>query len=77
VKRTYQGRPISVDFHSTPQLYAAIFTNEYCGCEECRGKQPIGFGRTEDAAVAALIEQEQENDDAEPFTEGPDTRFTP
>jgi hypothetical protein len=59
-ERNYQGRPITVDFCSTPGLYAAIFKNEYDGAEDSRS--PIGWGRTEDEAVADLIEQAEERE---------------
>ena len=54
----HRGRPISVDFHSTPQIYSAIFTNEYDGAPD--SNHPVGLGKTEEAAVAALIEQDEE-----------------
>lgn len=50
--RVHQGRPISVDFDSTPGLYVATFDN-YDGALD--SNHPVGLGRTEDAAVADLI----------------------
>jgi hypothetical protein len=58
MKHEYQGRPISVHWESTPAIYAAIFHNEYDGAPD--SNHPIGYGRTEEAAVADLIEKEQE-----------------
>lgn len=55
--RSYQGRPIRVDWCSTPALYMALFSDEYDGAPDA-GFQPMGFGKTEDAAVADLIEQD-------------------
>ena len=52
----YQGRPISFEWHGTPQLYVAYFEQEYDGATDSH--HPIGFGRTEDEAVADLIEKD-------------------
>lgn len=56
--RSHQGRPIGVDFASTPQLYVAIFEQEYDGAPD--SNSPMGFGKTEDEAVADLIEKDEE-----------------
>ena len=48
-------RDIELTFHSTPQLWAAK-REGYCGCHGCQGKIPIGWGKTETAALANLIE---------------------
>ena len=55
--RNHQGRPISVDFHSTPQVYSAIFSQEYDGATDSR--HAMGFGRTEEEAIANLIEHDE------------------
>jgi hypothetical protein len=57
VNRAYQGRPIRVEWESTPALYSAVFDQEYDGAPDSHS--PRGFGRTEDAAVADLIDQEE------------------
>jgi hypothetical protein len=59
-ERNYQGRPIDVDFHSTAGLYVAIFKDEYDGAPDSR--DPVGLGRSEEAAVADLIEQDKERE---------------
>lgn len=56
--RSHQGRPISVEWQSTPALYVAIFREEYDGALDSH--HPMGFGRTEEAAVADLIEKGEE-----------------
>ncbi len=61
---THQGRPIDVDFDSTPQLYLATFPNEYCGCGCLRGL--VGMGKTQDQAVADLIEKDDQQADLYP-----------
>jgi hypothetical protein len=53
------GQKISVEYHSTPALYVA-FQDGLCHCPECQGKHPSGWGRTEDAAVADLLQQIEE-----------------
>lgn len=45
-------RPISVEFHSTPQLYIAYFRDEYDGAPDSH--HPMGFGKTEAEAIADL-----------------------
>lgn len=55
----YQGRPIAVNWESTPALYSAIFSSEYDGAPDA-GFQPMGFGKTEAEAVADLIDIDQE-----------------
>lgn len=54
----YQGRPIAVHFESMPGMYIAIFDQEYDGAPDSRN--PVGMGKTEEAAVADLIEQEEQ-----------------
>lgn len=56
----YFGRPISVNWQSTPQLWQAIFSNEYDGAPDS-GFQPIGYGKTKDEAVFDLIDQDAEH----------------
>jgi hypothetical protein len=56
--RSYRGRPISVEWHGTPGLYTAIFSNEYDGATDSR--HPMGYGRTEEEAIAALIEADDQ-----------------
>ena len=56
-ERTHQGRPISVDWDSTPALYVAIFSEEYDGAIDSH--HPVGLGRTEEEAVADLIERDE------------------
>jgi hypothetical protein len=61
--RSYRGRPISVEYHGgVPGLYVAIFENEYDGAPDSRS--PMGYGKTEEAAVADLIEQDADQRDA-------------
>ena len=55
---SHQGRPISVDWQSTPALFQALFSDEYDGAPDA-GFQPVGYGKTEAAAVADLIEQDE------------------
>lgn len=43
----------TVEWHSTPLLFVAY---RGCGCAEC----PKGYGKTEDEAVADLIEKDEE-----------------
>jgi hypothetical protein len=57
----HNGRPISVEWQSTPALYMAIFREEYDGAPDA-GFQPVGFGKTEAEAVADLMEQDNERD---------------
>ncbi len=56
----YQGRPIATEWHSTPPAYIAYFADEYDGAVDSR--HSIAFGRTEDEAVAALIEIESDRE---------------
>lgn len=56
----YQGRPIAVSWQSTPALWMAYFAHEYDGAPDA-GFQPVGYGKTEEAAVADLIEMEEEH----------------
>ena len=58
-QHTYQGRPISLEFHGTPQLWCAVFKDEYDGAPDA-GFQPMGFGKTKEEAVADLIERDQD-----------------
>lgn len=60
----HQGRPISVEFHSTPQLYSAVFSQEYDGAPDSHC--PMGFGKDPAHAVADLIEQDEERACATP-----------
>lgn len=48
---------INYEWHSTPQLWVAV-RDGYCGCNDCAGKVPMGFGKTKEDAAANLIEQE-------------------
>lgn len=50
------GVKLHVSFQSTPALFVAVDDN-YCGCPECAGTLPMGWGKTEDAAIADLLEQ--------------------
>ena len=50
------GVKLHVSWHSTPALFVAV-TDDYCGCEDCAGKMPQGWGKTEDAAINELLEQ--------------------
>lgn len=52
------GRPISFEFHSTPQLWSAIFKDEYDGAPDSRST--MGFGKTKFEAVADLLEKDAE-----------------
>lgn len=56
----YMGRPISVEWQSTPALWQALFSNEYDGAPDA-GFQPIGYGKTKDEAVQDLIDQDVEH----------------
>jgi cephalosporin hydroxylase len=60
--RSYRGRPISVDWHSTPGVYIAIFSQEYDGAPDSRN--PVGYGKNPDEAVADLIEADTDITDA-------------
>ena len=52
--RTHAGQRIELIWQSTPALWAAIFADSYDGAEDSHC--PMGFGKTEDEAVADLIE---------------------
>jgi hypothetical protein len=51
------SEPIELHWQSTPALWAA-YRKGQCFCEDCRGKVPVGFGKTKEAATTDLIEQE-------------------
>jgi hypothetical protein len=51
------GKTIVVSWHCTPALFLATEEGR-CGCAECRS--PMGTGKTEDTAVADLLEQIEE-----------------
>jgi hypothetical protein len=55
--RNHNGRPISVQWESTPAIYSAIFSDEYDGAPDSRN--PVGYGKTEEEAVANLIENDE------------------
>lgn len=55
---SFGGRQISVEWHSTPRLFVAYFTQEYDGAIDSH--HPVGFGKTEQEAVADLREQAEE-----------------
>jgi hypothetical protein len=50
------GVKLHVSFQSTPALFVAVDDN-YCGCDECAGTLPMGWGKTAEEAVADLLEQ--------------------
>ena len=50
---------IETEWVSTPALWSAYRSGQ-CFCEECRGSSTVGFGKTEQAAIADLQEQEEE-----------------
>jgi hypothetical protein len=52
-----RGRPISVELQSALALYSAIFKDEYDGAPD--SKHQMGFGKTKEAAIADLIEQDR------------------
>lgn len=47
---------ISIKFQDTPRLWLA--TRADCWCEDCRGKNEYGLGKTPIEALAHLIELE-------------------
>jgi hypothetical protein len=51
-----EGRPISFEWHSTPQLWSAIFKDEYDGAPDSRS--PMGFGKTKAEAIADLLDKD-------------------
>jgi hypothetical protein len=60
MNRCTETRPlIEFEWVSTPALWAA-YREGYCGCEECRGRIPVGYGKTPSAAEADLLEKEDE-----------------
>jgi hypothetical protein len=61
-ERSQVSDPIELDWQSTPALWMATRAG-LCWCYECAGKHPKGFGKTREAATAALIEQEDSRDD--------------
>ena len=50
---------MTIEFHDTP-LGIMATRPDLCWCEECRRKNPIGFGPTKDEAIAALLEDEED-----------------
>jgi hypothetical protein len=48
---------IDLTWHSTPQLWVAM-REGVCGCPEC--KPAYGMGKTQEAAVKALLECEED-----------------
>lgn len=53
-ERNYQGRPISTD--QPFGYWTAIFSDEYDGAPDSH--HPVGMGKTEEEAIADLIEQD-------------------
>lgn len=53
---------IELSWQSTPALWMASRKGQ-CFCEDCRYKASVGFGKTQTAAMADLIEQEAERGD--------------
>ena len=50
---------IEYSWESTPQLWMAT-RDSYCGCQDCAGKVPMGFGKTREEALVDLLEREAE-----------------
>lgn len=48
---------IQLSWQSTPALWMAL-RNGQCFCEDCRYSATVGFGKTQTAAVADLIDKE-------------------
>ena len=58
IRCSHQGRPIRVEYHSTPQLYVAVFDQEYDGAPDSH--HTMGYGARDIDAVADLIDKDEE-----------------